>query len=968
MKIFRPHGSPNGSAKNSPSKHSDGGQLAPAAGTFYGDAGYDSYSLSSNDSFPLQQSLKHTLQLSQIPESHVQNPLNRSQPGPGSNSAPWQTRVPGPYPAAISADECERLCLEADQLLERSRLHEDNGDLDAAFALCQSAAQRARAAMDAPYNNPQTLVFARMKHNTCVMRGRSLHRRLLARQPPASVNAGAGVESCPDNAAAVAAAVAEQHAELTAVTGRHSRQTSRDSTRSRAAKPSGGIDPDPPHGTNSSIEIYATLPKKKAKKIADQLADDLLRHESVSRRQESEYQAAAAPSASSTGFLTMRRERAKSEERKSKPSVASSNNHHSTATSRSDYADGAVDVISAEMSSDNSCKNPAKKQHRIRRRLLMGGLMKRKNRSLPDLRADTDAEANNAATGVQYSDSLKPQQKQQKQKQQQQQQHIEDASNVNLEKSKLMRRSFHASLGKNLHATKVPPPPPVRKTSQLSHAAGGSSGCENHITVHADIHHERSCSDIMSETLPPYPDSYPAPVPSTQSLGVFHSRQPSDEFPPPPPPQELRLLTGGECGANVDASAEPEPSALLVALQKKRQEILSGCETRVSTAPAPPTGTDHDPANNRWLQELENKQISLQQSSSYQINTQHSHSYQTNSQPTNPQHGHSYQQVNQQQVHSKQVNPQEGNNNSVRDLASRFEQIRVNSTSEIEPLTYYQARPTAAEPSRGIGSHQINPHPVAASHHDQMHSQFGHPSNNQPGQQLFTRFDKIEDEPDHSGAGDCNDQMPPLLHSRYDKSTRDCVDYPGQQMRPSETIPVGILGDGKMKKSKKSVTFCDQVILVATAEEEHDETYVPNPILQRVLRSAFQQELVKEHRSEMIESAQDPRCVAGVDAGVDEVDRTSQTKPYQSVAANSSKIYQGYNPKAYPATSTLPTGAIPSYQQYPISRLTNGGVPASPMLGQTRRMPPTGNGQLKIAANNGEFLPPPPPSYAPPPQ
>ena len=30
-----------------------------------------------------------------------------------------------------------------------------------------------------PYNNPQTLVFARMKHNTCVMRLRSLHRRLL---------------------------------------------------------------------------------------------------------------------------------------------------------------------------------------------------------------------------------------------------------------------------------------------------------------------------------------------------------------------------------------------------------------------------------------------------------------------------------------------------------------------------------------------------------------------------------------------------------------------------------------------------------------------------------------------------------------------------------------------------------------------------------------------------------------------
>ena len=62
----------------------------------------------------------------------------------GGSTATWQR-----------GDECERLCVEADRLLERSRQHEDMDDLDAAFNLCQSAAQRARAAMDAPYNNPQ---------------------------------------------------------------------------------------------------------------------------------------------------------------------------------------------------------------------------------------------------------------------------------------------------------------------------------------------------------------------------------------------------------------------------------------------------------------------------------------------------------------------------------------------------------------------------------------------------------------------------------------------------------------------------------------------------------------------------------------------------------------------------------------------------------------------------------------------
>jgi len=34
------------------------------------------------------------------------------------------------------------------------------------------------------------------------------------------------------------------------------------------------------------------------------------------------------------------------------------------------------------------------------------------------------------------------------------------------------------------------------------------------------------------------------------------------------------------------------------------------------------------------------------------------------------------------------------------------------------------------------------------------------------------------------------------------------------------------------------VSFCDQVILVATAEEQEDDSYIPNPILERVLRSA----------------------------------------------------------------------------------------------------------------------------------
>lgn len=62
-----------------------------------------------------------------------------------------------------------------DQLLNRSEHAED---LLMALSLCNAAVNKARAAMDAPYSNPQTASFARMKHNACVMRARSLHRRL----------------------------------------------------------------------------------------------------------------------------------------------------------------------------------------------------------------------------------------------------------------------------------------------------------------------------------------------------------------------------------------------------------------------------------------------------------------------------------------------------------------------------------------------------------------------------------------------------------------------------------------------------------------------------------------------------------------------------------------------------------------------------------------------------------------------
>lgn len=70
--------------------------------------------------------------------------------------------------------------------MDKSRAAEEAGDLSTAVALCKAASNKARAAMEAPYNNDHTISTARMKHNTCVMKTRSLHRRMLQEQTSAN--------------------------------------------------------------------------------------------------------------------------------------------------------------------------------------------------------------------------------------------------------------------------------------------------------------------------------------------------------------------------------------------------------------------------------------------------------------------------------------------------------------------------------------------------------------------------------------------------------------------------------------------------------------------------------------------------------------------------------------------------------------------------------------------------------------
>ena len=785
-----------------------------------GDAGYDSYSLSSNDSYPLQQSLKQTL-LQQIPEAGQQNQ--------GGQSNRW--RVPGPYPPAAGADECERLCLEADQLLERSRQQEEMGDLESAFRLCQSAGQCSRAAMDAPYNNPQTLVFARMKHNTCVMRGRSLHRRLLqARQAAGYFDPSTGQQQpYQHNGVAVLPSIDEP---------RHSRQNSRDSNRSSGSIGGRAQQSTAPSGTVGNIEIYATLPKKKGGRLAAEMKQMLADESSSTTSERQSRPSSVQQQPYNTGSMG-RRERAKSEERNKPSSKLPVSSIVNPSNSQS-----IEDDPSGSDASSRTANN--KKQHRIRRRLLMGGLVKRKNRSLPDLRADDqdeeidqqqdqDMEEPEEVSPYAPTSSLIPLA-------------AEDASNPNLEKSKLMRKSFHSSLGRSIHQSppnKVPPPPPVRKTSHLTPQT---------YTVQADVHHERTSSDL-SPTLPPLvaPSAVHDPLPPYPAVNQ-HVRQPSDEFPPPPPPQELQMLSSDQ--DETDESGPP--GGLLAELQRKRKQILGtgSAPAEVNSLPPPPPPITQETGNNRWLQEL---QATLQSKKMIRP---------SGSSPA----------LLQQSNNQQQKQMEEDKNKSVRKLASRFEQIRLS------PSTV-----------GGGGGVDVVDHQAT-----------------RPPQQL--------------------------QHPLYQSQPQPTLQLPTQTIRASPTpavvpttspvVPQGILNkrrSGEGVRHNKNVTFCDQVILVATAEDtEMDETYVPNPILQRVLRSAGFQQQPDHYQQQQQQQPQQPMQFNGTD----EVDRPANRSlpPYQKLPMNSQVFQQ---------------------QQQPNLRA----VPASPMMGQ-RIGPPPG----------------PPPSYAPPPQ
>lgn len=783
------------------------------------DAGYDSYSLSSTDSYPPKH--LNNSQLAKIPESVV-----------------------------LSGD-CERLCKEADDLLEKSRYSEEMLDFETALILCNTAAGKARAALDAPYSNPHTMTFARMKHNTCVMRARCLHRRLFIEK--------GGISSA-DFAKDQQYVCANDMRNNVNGSGslRHMRQNSKDNTLA---------------ANNKNIEIYATLPKKGKSPLKLIDADDAI---------EPDVQPAAPVKVEreSRTLSIFGRGRRSEEKEKEKRSRSEDRNKHAREFSvvAEPLLANAKDTLKKHKEDkDEKCEKdkPNKKQHKVRRKILMGGLIRRKNRSMPDL---TDANAqesekdistqtkaapipvaatvddsslalgggmiNGSENGSSISGYLS-------------EGHFEyqtiiTGGNPNLERSKLMRKNVQNGLAirQQLTQVKVPPPPPLRTNSTLSqqqlqmhqqqmekemmpamvgpikpfHQANVSlisnmssntsmseDSCQTIITTCAVVHQEQSplqkqqqkdsvaAIDEVDSRFDPNLDLPPYPSPPASSC---HSRQASEEFPPPPPTNELL----------------DHPSNILAETAQLKADTMS------------------------ILAQLQQRQQLLKQQKFNGTKQMNSAAY-------------------------------DQNQKSVKDLASRFEQIKLPyapptvSIAIAEPI-HQQLQNTLMRSSSA--SQEILNTPQKPLIRTQMNgllestARMATPSIVMGGDEVTSNagsYDEVDNvsssmmqmpknglsksasAPYLAPTKSSPYELPPSQIAEEMREVEMLNNVMHQTLHPNgynnNTINTNVVqGRIPERTKKKSVSFCDQVILVATADDDEEDEFIPNPILERVLRTA----------------------------------------------------------------------------------------------------------------------------------
>ena len=475
----------------------------------------------------------------------------------------------------------------------------------------------------------------------------------------------------------------------------------------------------------------------------------------------------------------------------------------------------------SDYGSDNSKKSPmrkgedlnaivevkddkGKKQHKIRRKLLMGGLIRRKNRSMPDLREGQEEEKKKAVDDLEVRchntkvpSSLGGYLSE------------GDFANPNLERSKLMRKSFHGSISKG--ALKVPPPIPQRTTSQLTQQEPPPrpnhnvpppiyANGQDMIKPPPILPPKCQMTPEVIKRLSPQPPIEPKPPTPTQitvqavvhqeqkenslslmqhsrnakenSSLVQHSRDGSEEFPPPPPPLEEavedlknRGLLPSEPTSKTISSPATAPTTLLSQLQKKCEQMKENgqnklsIDDRVKSSPVRPKT-----ASSSWLEELQAKQASLKQSKEEQTSSE-----------------------------------------IVQKLAAKVEDS-LNIEGGVDEVDCKVATSKVGSLNKELFTREYT-----QCNSLTFPSQSGHES--------------------RMGAS-----------SAFRNRTSNDPAEPTQTSTTCKKVDLDVSSENNAAvKKKKCVTFCDQVVLVATAEDEEEDAYIPNPILERVLKSALTQ-------------------------------------------------------------------------------------------------------------------------------
>lgn len=463
-----------------------------------------------------------------------------------------------------------------------------------------------------------------------------------------------------------------------------------------------------------------------------------------------------------------------------------------------------------------------KKQHKIRRKLLMGGLMRRKNRSMPDLREDeNDANKESSCKIVKETskdDSMVDSKtiiRSNLGAGYLSEGNLEYAGNPNLERSKLMRKSFHGS--KLLQLSKVPPPPPLRTTSQLSKTdrIQKDSLCNAaETTVYANSHgySSRNTEPSSLPLLPPrnlaFRESNAETDAITYSNGGFLFSQPS-------------LLSSNTLVTKALIHNEPSFQSLSSTAVTDKPVFVP-----LSSSLPPPLPPAACFSSNKM------------DDSNFQL-------------PPYPSPVHSA-------LHSRQASeefpppptslPISANDNVAEStflamLRDKCEKMSMDEKADIERGK--KSLSCGGENwLRELQIKQAERKKAAAANVTAVTDTTVQDMNDSTCvKDLKCRFEQMGiDEVDCVSKVNAKGERLPLAHG-----------FNTEKYEPFSNLKSSVSKDNfdedknadsikRKTGKKKNVTFCEQVVLVATADDEESDSYIPNPILERVLRTVLHKE------------------------------------------------------------------------------------------------------------------------------